>query len=145
LEFLYNRARRNRELLQTEGGALICGIGHVRLKEHHMCNETQVNTNLGDLPLTEAKKAAIPPEYVGRVNTPFGNQYVERGSALDHAIMRSGQLSSLLLLIGGNGIDHFRDIDPKAQESILWLARQLATETQAMFEVVVADLSGGAA
>jgi len=110
-----------------------------------MCNETQVNTNLGDLPSAEAKKAAIPPEYVGRVNTPFGNQYVERGCAMDHAHMRSTQLASLLLLIGGNGIDHFRDIDSKAQESILWLARQLATETEAMFEVVVADLSGGAA
>jgi hypothetical protein len=110
-----------------------------------MCNETKVNTNIGDVASPESKKITRPPEYVGRVMTPFGNQYVERGSALDHAIMRSGQLSSLLLLIGGNGIDHFRDIDPKAQESLLWLARQLATETEAMFEVVVADLSGGAA
>ena len=110
-----------------------------------MCNETKVNTNIGDVASPETKKAIIPSEYVGRVITPFGHQYIERGCALDHVRMRSGQLSSLLALIGGNGVDHFRSIDPKAQESILWLARQLATETEAMFEVVVADLSGGAA
>jgi len=110
-----------------------------------MCNETKVNTNIGDVVSPEAKKITLPPEYVGRVMTPFGNQYVERGCAMDHALMRSGQLSSLLLLIDGNGIDHFRAIDPKAQESILWLARQLATETEAMFDLVAADLKGGAA
>lgn len=110
-----------------------------------MCNETQVNTNLGDLPLAEAKKAAIPPEYVGRVNTPFGNQYVSRGCALDHAHMRSSQLSSMLLLIGGDGLENFLGINTEAQEHILWLARQLATETQAMFDIVAADLKGGAA
>jgi hypothetical protein len=110
-----------------------------------MCNETQVNTNLGDLPLAEAKKATIPPEYVGRVNTPFGHQYIERGCALDHARMRSGQLSSLLLLMGGEGADNFRDVNATACESILWLARQLATETEAMFDLVAADQKGGAA
>jgi len=110
-----------------------------------MCNETKVNTNIGDVASPEAKKITLPPEYVGRVMTPFGNQYIERDCALDHARMRSSQLSSLLALIGGDGVDHFRAIDPKSQESILWLARQLATETEAMFEVVVADLSGGAA
>ena len=110
-----------------------------------MCNETQVNTNLGDLPSAEAKKAAIPPEYVGRINTPFGHQYIERGCAMDHARMRSGQLSSLLLLISGEGLENFISINAGAQESILWLARQLATETEAMFDLVAADQKGGAA
>ena len=110
-----------------------------------MHNEMQVNTTIGDLPSVEAKKVDIRSEYVGRVITPFGHQYVERGCALDHARMRSGQLSSLLALIGGDGVDHFRNIAPKAQESILWLARQMATETEAMFDLVAADLKGGAA
>lgn len=110
-----------------------------------MCNETKVNTNIGDVASPESKKVTIPPEYVGRVITPFGHQYVERGGAMDHARMRSGQLSSLLLLIGGEGLDNFLSINPGAQESILWLARQLATETEAMVDLLVADLSGGAA
>jgi hypothetical protein len=110
-----------------------------------MCNEMQVNTNIGGLPSPESKKVIIPSEYIGWVMTPFGNQYIERGCALDHARMRSSQLSSLLAIIGGDGVDHFRAIDPKAQESILWLARQLATETEAMFDLVAADLEGGAA
>lgn len=123
----------------------LAGVDTYAFEEHHMHNETQVNTALGDLPSQDAKKVTIPPEYVGRVITPFGNQYIERGCALDHARMRSGQLSSLLALIGGDGVDHFRSIDSKAQESILWLARQLATETEAMVDIVAADLSGGAA
>jgi len=110
-----------------------------------MCNKTKVNTNIGDVASPEAKKVTLPPEYVGRVKTPFGNQYVTRGSALDHAYMRSAQLSSILLLIGGEGLENFSCISPKAQDSILWLARQLATETGAMFDIVVADLEGGAA
>jgi hypothetical protein len=110
-----------------------------------MCNETQVNTNIGDVASPEAKKITLPPEYVGRVMTPFGNQYVKRGCALDHAHMRSTQLSSLLLLIGGEGLENFLSINAEAQEHILWLARQLATETKAMFDIVVADQKGGAA
>jgi len=108
-----------------------------------MCNETQVNTNIGGLPSPEVKKDTLPPEYVGRVTTPFGNQYAERGCALDHARMRGGQLSSLLLLIGGEGLENFLSINADAQENILWLARQLATETEAMLEIVASDAKGG--
>lgn len=110
-----------------------------------MHNETQVITNIGDLPSQETKKVTIPPEYVGRVITPFGHQYIERGCAREHARMRSEQLSSLLLLMGGEGADTFRDVSAAAYESLLWLARQLATETEAMFDLVAADLEGGAA
>ena len=110
-----------------------------------MCNETKVNTNIGDVASPEAKKITLPPEYVGRVTTPFGKQYVERGCALDHARMRSAQLSSLLLLIGGEGLDNFKIINADAQENILWLAYQLAKETEAMFDLVAADQKGGAA
>lgn len=108
-----------------------------------MCDKSKVNTNIGDVASPEAKKVTLPPEYVGRVTTPFGNQYIERGCALDHARMRGGQLSSLLLLIGGEGLENFLSINAQAQENILWLARQLATETEAMLEIVASDAKGG--
>lgn len=104
-----------------------------------MCNETKSNTNIGDVALPESKKGVVPPEYVGRIETPFGTQYIRRGGALDHAYMRSEQLASLLLLINDEGLEIFRSLNVKSQESLVWLARQLAMETQAMFDIVVAD------
>jgi len=130
---------------QNVDKTFLTGVDTYALEEQHMHNETQVNTTIGDLPSVEAKKVDIPSEYVGRVITPFGHQYIERGCALDHARMCSGQLSSLLLLIGGEGLGNFISINAEAQEHILWLARQLATETKAMFDIVVADQQGGAA
>ena len=63
----------------------------------------------------------------------------------DHACMRSKQLSSLLLLMSGEGVEHFSCLNIKAQDSLLWLARQLAVETEAMFDIVLADQDGGVA
>lgn len=108
-------------------------------------HETKVNTNIGDVSSPEAKNMALPPEYVGCIDTPFGVQYVNRGDALDHACMRSKQLSSLLLLMSGEGVEHFSCLNIKAQDSLLWLARQLAVETEAMFDIVLADQDGGVA
>lgn len=108
-------------------------------------NETKVNTKIGDVASPEEKNPALPPEYVGRIATPHGAQYVDRGAALDHAYMRSNQLSSLLLLMSGEGLTYFRLLNDNAQDSLLWLARQLATETEAMFDIVLADQVGGAA
>lgn len=108
-------------------------------------NETKVNTNNGDVTSSDAKKALLPPNCVGRIDTPHGAQYVDRGAALDHAYMRSKQLSSLLLLMSGEGLPYFRLINDSAQDSLLWLARQLATETEAMFDIVIADQDGGVA
>lgn len=109
-----------------------------------MCNETKVNTSNGDMS-SPASKNVLPPQYIGQIETPFGVQYVNRGDALDHAFMRSGQLASLLSLISGEGLDRFRVLNTKTQESILWMARQLADETEAMFEIAVADEREGRA
>ena len=104
-------------------------------------NETKVNTNNGDV-ISLGSKKVLPPQYVGQIETPHGAQYVDRGAALDHAYMRSKQLSSLLLLMSGEGLDYFSRLNNNARDSLLWLARQLATETEAMFDIVVSDMEG---
>ena len=109
-----------------------------------MCNETKVNTTNGDVS-SPASKNVLPPQYIGRIETPFGVQYINRGDALDHAYMRSGQLASLLSLMSGDGFDRFSVLGKGTQESILWMARQLADETEAMFDIVVADSREGGA
>jgi len=106
-----------------------------------MCNETKVNTSNGDVSSPPSKNV-LPPQYVGWIETPHGAQYVDRGAALDHAYMRSKQLSSLLLLMSGEGLDYFSRLNNNARDSLLWLARQLATETEAMFDIVVSDMEG---
>jgi len=108
-------------------------------------HETKVNTLHCSPTASSAKKLGLPPEYVGRIDTPHGAQYVDRGAALAHAYMRSKQLSSLLLLMSGEGLDYFSRLNDNARDSLLWLARQLATETEAMFDIVIADQDGGAA
>lgn len=105
-------------------------------------HETKVNTQNAEM-TSSASKNVLNPQYVGRIKTPYGAQYVDRGSALDHAYMRSKQLSSLLLLMSGEGLDDFRSLNNNVQDSLLWLARQLATETEAMFDIVIADATGG--
>lgn len=106
-------------------------------------NETKVNTKIGDVASPESKKAMLTLNCVGGIKTPFGLQYVERGSALDHAYMRSKQLSSLLQLMNGDGLEYFRLLNQGAQDSLLWLAHQLSKETEAMFDIVLVDEAGG--
>lgn len=108
-----------------------------------MCNKTKVNTNNGDVTSPDAKKSLLPPDCVGSIETPFGIQYVNRGDALDHAYMRSAQLASLLALMYGEGLKRFRTLNQDNQDSLMWMAMQLADETEAMFDIVVADTAGG--
>lgn len=108
-----------------------------------MCNETKVITNNGDVTSSESKKTLSPPDCAGSIETPFGVHYINRGDALDHAYMRSKQLSSLLLLMQVNDGGHFRLLNQPAQDSLMWFVYQLAKETGAMFDIVVADLAGG--
>jgi hypothetical protein len=105
-------------------------------------HETKVNTENADV-TSSASKNVLNPQYAGRIKTPYGAQYVDRGAALDHAYMRSRQLSSLLLVMSGEGPGDFASLNDSAQDSLLWLARQLATETEAMFDIVIADQMGG--
>jgi len=107
-------------------------------------HETKVNTNHYDPTASKGKNTSFPQEFIGSIATPHGVQYVDRGAALDHAYMRSRQLSSLLMLMSGEGLPYFRLLNDNTQDSLLWLARQLATETEAMFDIVIADEAGGA-
>lgn len=102
-------------------------------------NETKVNTNIGDVPSAEAKNTASLSEYVGCIETPYGVQYINRGDAVDHAHMRSRQLSSLLLLIQGDSAEGFRGLGPGTQDSLLWMAVQMADELQDLVDIVDAD------
>ena len=107
-----------------------------------MCNETKVNTNIGDVASLESKKV-LPPQYVGWIETPFGDHFIKRGEALDHANMRGAQLASLLALMSGDGLDRFRTLSRGKQNDLMWMAKQLADETETMFDIVVADEVGG--
>lgn len=106
-------------------------------------NETKVNTKIGDVASPESKKILLTIKCVGSIKTPFGAQYIERGNALDHAYMRGKQLTSLLTLMSGEGLANFRLLNEGAQDSLLWLAQQLSKETEAMFDIVLADEAGG--
>ena len=139
MEFLYNRARRNRGLLQCRrmrASKLRCG--QVRFKGTHMCNETKVNTNIGDVASLGSKKV-LPPQYIGWIETQFGDHFIKRGVALDHAQMRSRQLAGMLALMYGEGLERFRTLPQGTQSSLMWMAIQLAEETETMFDIVVED------
>ena len=105
-------------------------------------NETKVNTNIGGVASPESKKHLLPPDCVGSIQTPFGVQHVNRGDAVDHAYMRSTQLTSLLLLIQGEaeGERYLDTFNKRTQESILWLAVQLAQEMEEMVDIIAEDV-----
>lgn len=109
-----------------------------------MCNETKVNTNNGDVTSAEPKKV-LPPQYVGWIEMPFGDYFINKGDALDHAYMRSAQLASLLSLMRGEGSDRFFGLNRGTQDSLMWMANQLANEVETMFDIVVADAQEGGA
>jgi hypothetical protein len=109
------------------------------LKEKHM-HETKVNTLHYGPTTSKEKNMPFPAEFVGRIETPYGIQYVSRGAATDHAYMRSQQLTSLLMLIQGDGRGDFLNLGAGTQESLLWLAVQLAGEMEEMVHILVADV-----
>ena len=98
-------------------------------------NETKVNTNIGDVSSPVTKNT----DFFGCVTTPYGVQYINRGDAVDHAHMRSRQLSSLLLLIQGDSAEGFRGLGLGTQDSLLWMAVQMADELQDLVDIVDAD------
>lgn len=88
--------------------------------------------------------AGTQKDYAGSSKTPFGTQFVNRGEALDHAGMRSGQLRALLQLIGGVAEDSdFDRLPVEHRDNLMWLARQLADEVEALFHIVADDVKGG--
>jgi hypothetical protein len=111
-------------------------------KGNHM-HETKVNTNHYDPTTSKEKNTSLSQEFIGRIETPYGIQSINHGDAVDHAQMRADQLSSLLMLMHGDGCARFRSLTPDAQDSLLWMAIQLARESEAMIDIVLADVRGG--
>ena len=107
-----------------------------------MHNKTKVNTNYSAVATTEAKNNIFARKHIGVVEIPYGAQLINAGDAADHATMRGRQLSSLLLLMQGEGSTRFNNLGPKTQDSLLWLAIQLADEMLDLVEVVAADAQG---
>jgi hypothetical protein len=65
---------------------------------------------------------------------------VEEGAAFDHAHMRAGHLSSLLMLLRVNDAHSFRLLGDGVQLNLIWLASQLADELQAMLPIVADEV-----
>ena len=109
-----------------------------------MHNETKVNTkNPQSSRLDENNVVPDATSFVGSFATTYGRTYINRGEAEEHLGMRAKQLSSLLLAIHGEGLPHFQRLPDFDQDSILWLARQLSVEIEAMVDIHRADILGG--
>lgn len=78
-------------------------------------------------------------DFIGQIETPYGVQLISRRRAQDHMEMRNAQLTSLLELLQGDGLNGFRSITNTAQESLLWMALQMSEEIGQMMNIVIAD------
>ena len=107
-----------------------------------MHNETKVNTNNQESsPVDEKNVVPDATKYVGSYSIVYGRTYIEHGGAADHLAMRARQLSSLLMLIHGEGLAHFQRLSDNNQDGLLWLAHQLSTEIEDMVEIQARDVS----
>jgi len=75
-------------------------------------------------------------EAVASVNLTNGKFLVETGAARDHADMRAGHLSSLLMLMRVNDAQGFRGLGERVQLNLMWLASQLADELRDMLPII---------
>jgi hypothetical protein len=103
-------------------------------------NQGGVENNAGLATGHDASAIGDAPAAVTRVNTsnwqqkvvlsaPYGEFHVgEKLDLVDHAAMRADQLSSMLLLIHGEGLEHFSSLNDDSRQSFLWLAYQVAAE-----------------
>lgn len=64
---------------------------------------------------------------------------IDRGYAADQAHMRTDQLAALLQLMRTEEGRPFRNLDPQRQESLMWLASQIADELQAVLPLVLTE------
>lgn len=107
-----------------------------------MNDKTKVNTNNSDLSSEAAKNLALGDErFIGHIETPYGQQSIERGGAKDQATMRARQMRALLMVMMTESTSAQRlfplsDID---QESLLWLGVQISDEMLALVDLVIAD------
>jgi hypothetical protein len=105
-------------------------------------HDQKVNTKATDITSSPSKNVALPPEFVGRIETPYGVQYINRQEASDHASMRSAQMSALLMMMQDEGAARFRILSPRLQESLMWMITELSSEIEAMFDICANDVPG---
>jgi hypothetical protein len=91
---------------------------------------------------TRQQKVTLPPEFVGRIETPYGVQHIKRGEAMDHANMRSAQMTALVMMMRDEGAERFRNLSLHYQDSLLWMISELSREMEAMFDIVADDALG---
>lgn len=77
------------------------------------------------------KKPVIPAT---AIDQPYSRVFINKGEALDHAVMRAKQLVDLLSVLGGEGPD-----------PLMWLAQQIADEMVVLVKLVDADAANGGA
>ena len=76
------------------------------------------------------------------LSAPYGQLHVDPNRALeDHAAMRADQLSSMLLLIHGDGQENFSSMNENSRQSFLWLAFQLSAEIAEMLPIMTVRAS----
>ncbi len=98
--------------------------------------DQKVNTKNTQATPATSKNVALPPEFVGRINTPYGVQFINRGDASDHAYMRSAQMTALLMMMQDEGAARFSILSPRLQESLMWMVTELSGEIEQMFDIV---------
>jgi hypothetical protein len=100
-----------------------------------------MSRKIDDANVDAAAKALAYFKAAASVKLTNGTFLVGDGSAVDHADMRAGQLSSLLLLMRLDEARNFRNISEDRQLSLMWLASQLADELKAMLPIVAEEVS----
>ena len=113
---------------------------------------TKVNTNIGGVSSPEEKKAGMAKEEAlahfeasAAVSLKNGVFLIdaEPGTPQDHADMRAGQLSSLLMLMRVDDARGFRCLGDHVQLNLMWLASQMADELRAMLPIIATEVSNG--
>lgn len=107
-----------------------------------MHNETKVNTNNPSAsPSDEKNIARNTKRYIGSIEVPYGETHIKRGCAEDHMSMRTAQLGALLQLMHGETLpSYFQTMSDHRQNSLLWLASELAEEIDNMVALLVSDV-----
>lgn len=72
--------------------------------------------------------AAAPASAPLTIDQPYSQITINKGEALDHAVMRIKQLSALLDAIGGEG-----------PSSLMWLAQQIVDELVVTVDLIDQD------
>jgi hypothetical protein len=105
-------------------------------------HDQKVNTKATEITPAPSKNVSLSLEYVGCIETPYGVQHIKRGEAMDHANMRSAQMTALVMMMKDEGAERFRNLSLHYQESLLWMISELSREMEAMFDIVATDALG---